>query len=139
MTATTDPSTLFVHSLELIARADLDGWLALFSDDVVFEFPFAPDERPARVVGREALGEYMRTYVGQVESASLQNLSIHKTDDPRVVVVEMTVRGTHRATNTLRDTSYVVVVTAVDGQITNYRDYWNPNGGKLVVDLEGAA
>ena len=36
---------VFRHSAELLQAGDLDGWLGLCDDNVVFELPFAPPGR----------------------------------------------------------------------------------------------
>jgi ketosteroid isomerase-like protein len=134
-----DLPTLFERSLELLLRGDLEGWLHCCAEDVVFEFPFAPDDRPAKVEGRAALRDYLSRYPGQVTSRSVQRLRILRAAGAEVLVVEMTVRGTRRGTNSVLDSSFIAVVTYSGGLITRYRDYWNPAGGKPVEESGVAA
>ena len=108
--------------------------MRLCAEDAVFEFPFAPEGRPGRIVGRAALRDYMRAYPGQVASPSISSLLVHSTSDPEVIVVEMALRGIHRASNTVRESLFIAVVTIKDGLITGYRDYWNPNGARPISD-----
>ncbi|MGD0700500.1 MAG: hypothetical protein ABSA02_11515 [Trebonia sp.] len=53
-------------------------------------------------------------------------METHQTLDPDVAVIEMTATGKLKDTGEPYDQSYVVVLTARDGRITRYRDYWNP-------------
>lgn len=134
MNEATTPAELYRRGIELLLAGDLDGWLALCAEDVVFEFPFAPADRPKRVAGRAALAEYMRTYPGQVADPQVTSLRVHQTTDAQVAIAELTMRGTHRPTGTRRQSSYIAVVTVDGGLITHYRDYWNPLGGTKASD-----
>ncbi|MYW00174.1 nuclear transport factor 2 family protein, partial [Streptomyces sp. SID3343] len=62
MPAPTSPADLYRHSLRLLLDKNIPGWVGLWADDGVMEFPFAPDGRPARLEGREAIAAYMRDY-----------------------------------------------------------------------------
>lgn len=46
--------------------------------------------------------------------------------DPDVAVIEMTATGKLKDTSEPYDQSFVVVLTAREGRIVRYRDYWNP-------------
>ena len=54
-----ETADLFRAGLERLAAGDLAGYLDLCSEDVEFEFPFAPPGRPERVRGREDLRRYL--------------------------------------------------------------------------------
>ncbi|MEK8169616.1 nuclear transport factor 2 family protein [Streptomyces sp. M19] len=53
---------------------------------------------------------------------------LHETAVPDVVVAEWQVDGTVVATGRPYRVAYVAVVTVKDGEITAYRDYWDPSG-----------
>jgi ketosteroid isomerase-like protein len=105
---------------------DVETYLGLCTDDVVFEFPFAPPGRPARVEGREALGRYLAAIPSRIEARALSNLEIHQTVNSDVAVVEMTITGKVKGTGEPYEMSYVIVLTVREGRIARYRDYWNP-------------
>ena len=105
---------------------DIGAWLDLCADDVVFEFPFAPPGRPARVEGKPALGDYLKGVMGRARIEGVTNLEIHETVKPEVAIVEMSVTGTVTATGAPYEQSYISVLTVRDGLIAHYRDYWNP-------------
>ncbi|MGI9146957.1 MAG: nuclear transport factor 2 family protein [Chloroflexota bacterium] len=52
---------------------DLAGYVDLFSDDVEYEFPFAPPGRPERVSGRENLREYLEPIFARVVYDEMSN------------------------------------------------------------------
>ena len=49
----------FEQALPAILSGDLADLLGRCADDVIFEFPFAPDGRPRRLEGREQVCEYL--------------------------------------------------------------------------------
>jgi ketosteroid isomerase-like protein len=111
-----------------LGTGDVDALLAQCVDDVVFEFPFAPDGRPRRVEGKPALADYLKGISGRLSVEGAPNLEMHETVNPDVAIVEMTLTGTVRATGAQYEQSYVSVLTVRDGLVVRYRDYWNPLG-----------
>ncbi|MFI9649314.1 nuclear transport factor 2 family protein [Streptomyces sp. NPDC052040] len=126
MSAPTAPAELFRRSLRLLLDKDIPGWVALWAEDGVMEFPFAPDGWPGRLEGREAVAAYMAHYPDHIDLHDFPDLRIHQTTEPGTIVVEM--RGTGRLVESDRpfDMTYIAVVTVRNGHITSYRDYWNP-------------
>ena len=123
--------TTAVDVFNKLAKASVGGndsgaLLDLCADDVVFEFPFAPPGRPARVEGKPALGDYLQALAGRVRLEGVSNLEIHETVKPDVAIIEMTMTGTVTATGAPYEQSYVSILTVRDGLIARYRDYWNP-------------
>lgn len=121
------------HSLRLLLEKNITGWMALWAEDGVLEFPFAPEGWPARLEGRKSIGEYMRHYPDHIDLHDFVDVRMHKTSEPATIVVEM--RGTGRLVETgaAFDARYIAVVTAENGLIVTYRDYWNP----LIVQQPG--
>jgi ketosteroid isomerase-like protein len=128
------PQEVFLEGLARLMRQDLAGYLDLFHDDIVFEFPFAPDDRPRRLDGKAAVAEYLSRLPGAIEVEEAPDLRIYETTDPNTIIVEMSVKGRLTATGAPYAQSYVIVLVAEDGLITRYRDYWNP-----LVALDTAA
>ncbi|GAB3705634.1 nuclear transport factor 2 family protein [Nocardiopsis oceani] len=126
MSASTSPADLYRQSLRLLLDKDIPAWVALWAEDGLMEFPFAPDGWPKRLEGREAIAEYMRHYPDHIDLHDFPELRIHQNTDPETIVVEM--RGVGRLVESDRpfDMTYIAVVTVRDGHFTSYRDYWNP-------------
>ncbi|MEU0149899.1 nuclear transport factor 2 family protein [Streptomyces sp. NPDC006288] len=126
MSAPISPADLYRHSLRLLLAKDIPAWVALWAEDGVMEFPFAPDGRPKRLEGREAIAAYMHPYPDHIDLHDFPELRIHQTTEPETIVIEM--RGVGRLVESGRpfDMTYIAVVTVRDGHITSYRDYWNP-------------
>ena len=126
MSAPTSPADLYRHSLRLLLDKNIPGWVGLWAEDGVMEFPFAPDGWPARLEGREAIAAYMRDYPDHIDLHDVPELRIHETTDPEIIVVEMRGVGRLVETGSPFDMTYIAVVTIRDGHIASYRDYWNP-------------
>ncbi|WP_069173956.1 nuclear transport factor 2 family protein [Streptomyces griseus] len=126
MSAPTSPADLYRHSLRLLLDKDMSAWVALWAEDGLMEFPFAPDGWPKRLESREAIAAYMRRYPDHVDLHDFPDVRIHLTDDPETIVVEM--RGVGRLVESDHpfEMTYIAVVTVRGGRITSYRDYWNP-------------
>ncbi|GAA1185139.1 nuclear transport factor 2 family protein [Nesterenkonia xinjiangensis] len=130
------PEQLFRTGLEHLWGGDVQGWLDTFTDDVVFEFPFAPKDRPKRLVGKEALASYIQDLPETLSVDRAPHLTVHETTDQSTVVIEMSISATVKATGAAYDQDYVIILWTSDGKVTRYRDYWNPLVG---ADLGGDA
>ncbi|MCP2167282.1 nuclear transport factor 2 family protein [Goodfellowiella coeruleoviolacea] len=120
---------LFEESLRRLLAKDMTGYAALWAADGVFEFPFAPANYPTRLVGRSAVEDYLRGYPDLLDVREITECTVHETADPDVVVAEFEAAGRVVATGRPYRMRYVAVVTARDGEITRYRDYWSPLAG----------
>ncbi|MFG3224730.1 nuclear transport factor 2 family protein [Kitasatospora sp. NPDC048194] len=126
MSAPTSPADLYRHSLQLLLDKDIAAWVALWAEDGLMEFPFAPAGRPGRLEGREAIAAYMCHYPDHIDLHDFPDLRIHQTTEPETIVVEMRGVGRLVQSDAPFDMTYIAVVTVQDGKITSYRDYWNP-------------
>ncbi|MFE6037364.1 nuclear transport factor 2 family protein [Streptomyces sp. NPDC056452] len=126
MSEVMSPERLYRHSLRLLLDKDIDGWVALCDDDVVFEFPYAPDGFPPRLEGKAAVAAYMRDYPDSIDLREIPQLEIHLLRDPDTLVAEWRGVGRMVASGAPYEMPYVAVVTVKGGRITHYRDYWNP-------------
>jgi hypothetical protein len=121
-----ETADLFTASLKCLTVGDLAGYVDLFSDDIDYEFPFAPPDRPDRVLGREDLRAYLEPIFARAVYEDMSNLTVYETDVEGTIVAEMTIKLRLIEGNQVRSLRYVVVVSAADGRIVSYRDYWNP-------------
>lgn len=126
VTTNTTPAAVYRRGLQLLLDKDVTGWTALWAEDGILEFPFAPEGWPRRLEGRAAVAAYMRGYPEHIDLHDFSHVEIHQTLAPETIVVEM--RGVGRLVETGNpfDMTYIAVVTVEDGLITRYRDYWNP-------------
>ncbi|WP_433857455.1 nuclear transport factor 2 family protein [Streptomyces kronopolitis] len=118
----------------MLLDKDIEGWVALCDENAVFEFPFAPERYPKRLEGRTAVAAYLRDYPDPIDLHAFPYVEIHRTGRPDTIVVEMHATGRIMASGAPYEGDYVVVMTAAEGRITRYRDYWNPLGVPASMD-----
>ncbi|MGK8235023.1 putative PhzA/B-like protein [Roseovarius sp. EC-HK134] len=104
--------------------APADSLLGLFTDDVIFEFPYAPDGLPKRLDGKAALAAHLEKLGPLLIFGPMELGSVHAAGD--TVVFEFSCSGTGVNTGAPYNQKYISVVTVREGRIAHYRDYWNP-------------
>jgi hypothetical protein len=98
--------------------------LGLFAEDVVFEFPYAPDGLPRRLDGTAALGVHLEKLAPLIAFGPMVLGDVHA--DGETVIFEFSCTGEGVQTGAPYDQNYISVVTIRHGRIARYRDYWNP-------------
>ncbi|MCX4609133.1 nuclear transport factor 2 family protein [Streptomyces mirabilis] len=126
MSNTPSAVNLLRRSLDTFLAKDMKAWTDLCADDVVAEFPFAPEGAPARIEGREALFDYLRGYPDVIDVREIPAMRVYPTDDENVAIAEWSVKGSVVSNGNPYNMSYATFVTFRDGLIVNYREYWNP-------------
>jgi hypothetical protein len=101
-----------------------DSMLGLFAEDVIFEFPYAPDGLPKRLEGSAALAAHLARLGPLLSFGTMELGNVYA--DGATVIFEFSCTGKGLATGAPYDQAYVSVVTVRDGRIAHYRDYWNP-------------
>lgn len=126
MSGIATPVDLFNRSLEAFLGKDMRAWADLCAEDVLVEFPFSPENLPSRLEGREAIFAYLQYYPTIIDIHEIDSVTVYETDRPESVVAEWSVKGHVIPNGNRYDMSYATFVTVRDGQIANYREYWNP-------------
>ena len=115
--------------------ADGDQFFDLFTDDIVFEYPYAFPGFLSRIEGRAQLMSHFGGYGDILTLDGMADLIVHRTlDDPVVVILEYSSHGRGVQTGKPYDNRYVSLITILDRKITHWRDYWNP---QTVLDAVG--
>lgn len=123
--------------LERIA-GDIEGWLALFADDAVVEFPYAGSVgRAGRMVGKAAIAGYFRGTPGVFRALRFRGLRLHVCADPDVAIAEVHGSALVGPAGAAYEQDYVMVLRARAGQIVLYREYWDPT--PAIAALGGTA
>lgn len=116
------------------ALTPAETFLDMFTDDILFEFPYAPDGLPTRLVGHKALSGHLAKISPLLDFGLLHLDAVHPSGE--TVVFEFHCRGRGKNTGLPYDQTYISVVTLRDGKIARYRDYWNP---MIVLSALGGA
>jgi uncharacterized protein len=101
----------------------------LFAPDGVLAYPFAPPGMPGELVGQEAIRGYFATLAvarGLFDMEGGVEAVIWETDDPEVVVTQITHQGGSRVTGEPYRLTALGVIRVREGKIIRYDDYMNP-------------
>lgn len=122
MTTATAPAWL-ARALEALRAGDVAGFLQMYDDDAVHEFPFAPEGRPKRLEGKAAITEYMSKLpaTGRLDSLDMQ---VREVGDE--VIVEASGHGKRPGSGEPFQRQYVWFITHKNGRVSRFRDYMNP-------------
>ena len=124
---------------ELLLAGRFAEWIELWADDAVCEFPYAADPNRRRFEGRDAILAYMSATPGQIRVDEVVEHRSHPGKDPTTHVAELAIKGTAVTTGRPYNQRYVIVATAtLDGLLSHYREYWNPEILAEALD-QGAA
>lgn len=113
-----------LEALNALTRKDVSKWPALFADDGVQEFPFAPDGSPKRIEGKTEIAEYLKDYPEKLVLHRIGQPVWHHDGD--TAIAEFEVEGTAVPTGKPYNQRYISVIEYRGGKITRYVDYWNP-------------
>ncbi|MEU3305904.1 nuclear transport factor 2 family protein [Nocardiopsis sp. NPDC055551] len=119
-------SDLIDEGLRLILAKDMLGFADLWAEEGTMELPFAPPGAPRWFEGRAAVREYLRHYTDHLDVRAVHRNAVHVTTDPNVAIAELEVEGVAKETGSDYRMRYIAVVIARDGEIIEYRDYWDP-------------
>jgi len=120
----------------------------LFAEDGVLTYPFGLPGQPSELRGREAIRDYFRDRSGARDLLVMEGVEavVRETDDPEVVVTEITHQGWSKAAGEHYRHTALGVIRVRDGQIVRYDDYMNPiavarllgRTGELAAALDNA-
>jgi ketosteroid isomerase-like protein len=113
---------VYLRFLDLVAQDRWDELHACYAEDAVVEQPYARPE-PGLIVGREALRERFAARQGLPLRLTPQNVVIHETLDPEVVVAEFDYDVTITTTGEQFRTANVILLRISDGLIRSSRDF----------------
>ena len=97
----------------------------LFAEDGVLTYPFGLPGHPAELRGRDAIRAFFADRGAARELFVMDGVEalIRETDDPEVVVAEITHHGWSKAANAPYRHLALGVIRVRDGQIVHYDDY----------------
>jgi uncharacterized protein len=117
---------LLKRALDTFLAKDIRGWADLCDENIVVEFPFAPDKASRSIVGRTAIYEYLRDYPNVIDLRTTPTMMIHDTSDPNMAIAEWSALGQVISSGKPYEMSYATFVTFHNGLMVNYREYWDP-------------
>jgi ketosteroid isomerase-like protein len=124
------PKEIWEIQHKLVLNFDVDQHAELFAEDGVWDFPMAKQGSKVKLEGREAIREWVMENARSAQEAGhrvlkYDELVIHETADPEVIVVEFDLHGEVTHTGEKYRRSYVQVLRVRDNKIVSLRDYFN--------------
>jgi uncharacterized protein len=100
----------------------------LFAADGMLTYPFAPPGWVTELAGRDAIRAHFAGISQFREAFVMEGIDarVRETDDPEVVIVEITHHGWTRATEAPYRLTALGVIRVCDGEIVRYDDYMDP-------------
>ena len=120
------PAQVVQRRRQVLLDHDADGFAGLFATDAVIEMPTAGPGTPKRLEGRAIIEEYSRRAVTGMQIDDFQDVAVHETADPEVVIAETVTRATVTATGKSFAAASIQVFRIRDGKILLFRDYTGP-------------
>jgi uncharacterized protein len=110
----------------MVIDQDIEGFIALFAPDGVMEMPFAGSALPGRLEGQAAIAEFSRRAAGGLRFDDFENVAVHETGDPEVVIAETVTRATDVASGKSFVAPSIQLFRIRDGKILLFRAYTGP-------------
>jgi hypothetical protein len=100
----------------------------LFAADGVLAYPYAFPGQPPELRGRDAIRAYFAQMPGRRDAFVMEGVDavIRETDDPEVVVTEISHHGHSTVTGAPYELKALGVIRVRDGEIIHYDDFMNP-------------
>lgn len=119
------PREMLDRAFGRMLAIDMNGFADMWAEDGVLECPFNPPGLPRRFEGREQIRQFL--VMGQEKSRlhleSIENVVVHETTDPEVLIAELDGLGSVKTTGKPYRTKYCEVLRVRQGQIVLYRHY----------------
>ncbi|MUL42358.1 hypothetical protein FZ103_14415 [Streptomonospora sp. PA3] len=122
------PAEAFARFRSLVLANDGAGFTGdMLAEDVLVEFPFAPEGGVRDVRGREAFLRFARAGRAAlpVRFTGVHDVTLHETADPEVAVAEYSLAAEHVATGRTLRSAFAMVLRVRDGRIVHCREYQN--------------
>jgi uncharacterized protein len=107
----------------LAGQVDGDHFFDTIADHAVFEYRYIFPGYPQKLDGREALMALYAGYGNNILLHRADALVAHRSQDPRVVILEYDVHGRIIRTGASYDNRFISVVTIEGRKIVHWRDY----------------
>ncbi|MGE5137337.1 MAG: nuclear transport factor 2 family protein [Gemmatimonadota bacterium] len=116
------------EQVRLMVAGELGDFAGLFAPDGVITYPFAPPGHPGELRGQDAIRSYYAARGGARDLLQMDGVEavVRGTDDPEVVVTEITHHGWSRALDAPYRFTALGVIRVRDGEIVRYDDYMDP-------------
>jgi ketosteroid isomerase-like protein len=107
----------------LSGLVDGEHFFETFAEDAVFESRYNFPGWPMLIRGRAELMASLSGYGKSIKVHAADSLVVHRSQDPRVVILEYEVHGKILSTGRPYDNRLISIVTIENRKIVHWRDY----------------
>jgi uncharacterized protein len=107
----------------LAGLVDGEHYFDTIADNAVFEYRYLFPGYPTRLDSRKAVMALYAGYGDNILLHAADALIVHRSQDPRIVILEYEVHGKIVKTGALYDNRFISVVTIGARKIVHWRDY----------------
>ncbi|MHB0992341.1 MAG: nuclear transport factor 2 family protein [Burkholderiales bacterium] len=123
------PKEIFSRLHEFVIKYDAEGQADLFSEDAVWEFPFAPEGIPKIIEGREKIIAAAKAGMERSKKkgrriTDYKSVEIYETNNPEVIIAEFTLQGEITSTGKTYEIPYIQLLKTHNDKILLLRDYF---------------
>lgn len=123
----------------LAGLVDGDHYFDTIAEDAVFEFLYIFPGWPQTVHGRAALMALYASYGNSIVLHGSDALVVHRSQEPRVVIIEYQVHGKILSTGASCDNRFISVGTIANRKIVHWRDYMDSLAAMTALNQPSAA
>jgi ketosteroid isomerase-like protein len=106
--------------------SDMDRWMAILSDDVLFEFPFGESVGANSLHGKDNIKQAVEAFVGMLEGLRFDDPVFVGLADPDQAIAEYGGVGTVKANGAQYVQRYLVHIRCENGKIVHIREFFDP-------------
>jgi uncharacterized protein len=118
------PREVLQRLIDGVTSQNLDDLHELYAEDTVVDHPLAIPA-PSRMRGRDRLRRHFIAALDASRVMRAENLVVHETADPEVIVAEFDYVGHFTTTGRSFTVQNIFVLRVRDGQVVESRDYTN--------------
>lgn len=118
---------IFNKFCKSLLEKNMNQFIELFDDNVLFEFPYAPKGFTQKLEGKAALYEYIKDFPQRFDFTRFSEPTFHFTSNPNIIIIEFGIEEAKvLTTGKPYLQKYISVIETRDNKIVHYKDYWNP-------------
>jgi ketosteroid isomerase-like protein len=107
----------------LTGLVDGEHFFDTFAEDAIFESLYDFPGWPRTIRSRASLVDQLSGYGDNIRLQSSGGLVVHRSQDPRIVILEYEVHGKIVATGVPYDNRLISVITIENRKVVHWRDY----------------
>lgn len=123
------PREIFNRLHQSVLNYDAKSQAELFDDNAVWEFPFAPDGIPKRIVGKDTIVAAAKAGMESSKRKGRRvigynSVKFYETTDQELIFVEFELQGEISSSGTKYQIPYIQLLKVRNGKIILLRDYF---------------